>query len=216
MAALPLDAWSCRLVVIGGDADDVRAAQAQVARLGVADRVRLTGPAPLAHLPWLLRQADVLCSPRRHGVNTPMKIYSYMAAGRPILATRIVSHTQVLDDASALLVDATAVALAHGLATLAADPARRKALGETAAQIAQDLYGPASFEARVRRAYATLAARPIRSNRTGAKEITQAVSGARDRPVAQSGRAEGTGKHDGGARSEGDERPVRYGDTPAD
>lgn len=156
MAELPPEAEGCRLVVVGGKAEDVAAAKEKAARLGLGARVVFTGPAPLAHLPWLLRQADILCSPRRIGVNTPMKIYSYMAAARPIVATRIASHTQVLDENSALLVDPDPIALAEGIAALAADPALRRRLGEAAAALARDRYGPDAFDARVRAAYAAL------------------------------------------------------------
>ncbi len=39
--------------------------------------------------PAFLALADVLCSPRVKGENTPFKIYSYLASGKPIVATRI-------------------------------------------------------------------------------------------------------------------------------
>ena len=52
-----------------------------------------------------LQQADLLVSPRIEGENTPMKIYSYMDSGTPLVATRIRSHTQVLDESTALLAD---------------------------------------------------------------------------------------------------------------
>ena len=40
------------------------------------------------------------CSSRRaaRGTNTPLKIYQYLRSGRPIVATRLLTHTQVLDD----------------------------------------------------------------------------------------------------------------------
>ena len=45
-----------------------------------------------------LLAADVLVSPRLKGLNTPMKIYSYLDSGSAVLATRLRTHTQVLDD----------------------------------------------------------------------------------------------------------------------
>ena len=53
----------------------------------------------------LLGEADVLVSPRLKGLNTPMKIYSYLDSGTAVLATRLRTHTQVLDDRTAYLVD---------------------------------------------------------------------------------------------------------------
>ncbi len=157
MARHRWDAGSCALTLVGGDDATVEAARARALVLELGDRVRFAGPAPLAHLPWLLAQADILCSPRLKGVNTPMKIYSYMAAAKPILATRIMSHTQVLDDTTALLVDPTANALADGLAALAQDAALRFRLGQAAAARALDEFGQDAYEARLRAAYRSLA-----------------------------------------------------------
>lgn len=87
-----------------------------------------------------------------------MKIYSYMAAGRAILATNIASHSQVLDDSCALLVDPTPEAMAAGLMRLTKDAALRTKLGAASAARAGDEYGLEAFEGRINRAYATLAA----------------------------------------------------------
>ena len=38
----------------------------------------------------------MLVSPRIRGTNTPLKIYSYLRSGRPIVATNLLTHTQVL------------------------------------------------------------------------------------------------------------------------
>lgn len=169
MAQLDQQATPCRLAVVGGRQADVDAARARAAQLGVAEHVVFTGPAPLAHLPWLLRQADILCSPRRLGANTPMKIYSYMAAGKPILATRIASHTQVLDAQSAMLVEPSAEGLAAGLTALLRDPSAGAALGAAAARIARDQFGPDAFALRVRDAYATLLPRAYSNRRAQAQ-----------------------------------------------
>ena len=40
---------------------------------------------------------DVLVSPRSRGTNTPLKIYQYLRSGKPIVATRLLTHTQVLE-----------------------------------------------------------------------------------------------------------------------
>ena len=49
--------------------------------------------------------ADLLVSPRVKGENTPFKVYTFLASGRPLLATRIPTHTQLLDDDLAWLVE---------------------------------------------------------------------------------------------------------------
>ncbi len=55
-----------------------------------------------------LLAADVLVSPRSRGTNTPLKIYQYLRSGKPIVATRLLTHTQVLSDETAILTGATA------------------------------------------------------------------------------------------------------------
>ena len=49
---------------------------------------------------------DILVSPRIRGTNTPLKIYSYLRSGKPIVATDLLTHTQVLSPAVARLVAA--------------------------------------------------------------------------------------------------------------
>jgi Glycosyltransferase len=157
MAQIPTDK-RCNLVIIGGTLAMIEEHRKLAETLGVADHVRFLGKRPIDHLGDYLRQADILCSPRLKGVNTPMKIYSYMAAGRAILATNIASHSQVLDDSCALLVDPTPEAMAAGLLHLTEDAALRNTLGVASATRAGDEYGFEAFEGRINRAYATLAA----------------------------------------------------------
>jgi hypothetical protein len=100
------------------------------------------GPRPLNLLPGLLSQAEVLVSPRVKGTNTPMKIYSYLDSGTPVLATRLRTHTQVLDDRFAYLVDPTPQALGEGLAALLADRPLRERLALRAKEYVQQEFTP--------------------------------------------------------------------------
>jgi glycosyltransferase involved in cell wall biosynthesis len=146
------------LVVIGGAQEDIARVRALVRRLHLEERIYLLGPRPLAQLTGFLTQADILISPRLRGSNTPMKIYSYMNSGTAILATRIASHTQVLDDDCALLVEPSPQALAIGLASLAADRGLRSRLGAAARQRARERYSVEAFRTKVCAAYRKLEA----------------------------------------------------------
>ncbi|MEO0360712.1 MAG: glycosyltransferase family 4 protein, partial [Pseudomonadota bacterium] len=126
-------ALPARLVVIGGAPDHVAAGRARAEALGVAHRVDYLGPRPLADLGRYLRAAAVVASPRTQGRNTPMKVYSYLDSGRPLIATRLPTHTQVIDDEIAMLVEPTAEDMARGLASLLGDPALRARISEAAA-----------------------------------------------------------------------------------
>jgi glycosyltransferase involved in cell wall biosynthesis len=139
------------LVIVGGDAPRIAQLREKAARLGVGDRTHWTGPRPLARLNQLLTQADVLVSPRLHGINTPMKIYSYLASGRAVLATDILSHTQVLTAEVAALAPAEPAAFADALDRLLADPALRAKLGERGSDLAQREFSREAFERKLGR-----------------------------------------------------------------
>lgn len=155
MAMLPITT-SCGLVIVGGRADHITRARIHAETSGSVGRVYFAGPAPLAHLPHLLSQADILCSPRMKGFNTPMKIYSYMASGKAILATSIISHTQVLDKISAKLVPVKSQALAEAITQLVDDPGLRTRIGRAAKCVAMQNFSLEAFEKRLSSAYAEL------------------------------------------------------------
>jgi glycosyltransferase involved in cell wall biosynthesis len=56
-----------------------------------------------------------LVSSRVTGTNTPLKIYEQLASSIPLVATNVYSHTQVLNDNVAYLVEPTPDAMANGI-----------------------------------------------------------------------------------------------------
>jgi glycosyltransferase involved in cell wall biosynthesis len=138
------------LVIIGGDKESLRRYRGRAEELGVPDRVHFAGARPLAQLNSYLRQADFLVSPRVKGVNTPMKIYSYMASGKPLLVTGIVSHTQVLDETCALIVPPEPGAFADGLTRLAGEREYGEGLGSAAARLAAEKYSLEAYRGKVK------------------------------------------------------------------
>ena len=142
------------LTVVGGLPEHVERNRAKAQSLQWSGRVVFTGPRPLEVLPRVLRWADVLVSPRRKGINTPMKVYNYMQAGRAIVATNLPTHTQVLDATTAVLTEPTPAALAEGMVALIDDPQRRERLGAAAQRRVEEEYGPARWLERLRGFYA--------------------------------------------------------------
>jgi glycosyltransferase involved in cell wall biosynthesis len=110
-------------------------------------------------LPALLRQADVLVSPRLKGLNTPMKIYSYLDSGTAVLATRLPTHTQVLDDRSAYLVAPEPEALGAGLAELLGNRALRQRLAAHAKEYVQEEFAPEAARRKLAAFYDAMEAR---------------------------------------------------------
>ncbi len=133
---------SANLVIVGGRPDDILRYRRIADNLGILPRVHFLGPRPVSLLPDLLRQADVLVSPRLKGLNTPMKIYSYLDSGTAVLATRLRTHTQVLDDRTAYLVEPSPEPLGIGLATLLGDKALRQRLAAHAKEYVQEEFTP--------------------------------------------------------------------------
>jgi glycosyltransferase involved in cell wall biosynthesis len=133
-----------RFLLAGGRPDQIDAARAEAARAGAAAVVLFAGERPSTEIPAFLEAADVLVSPRSRGTNTPLKIYQYLRAGRPIVATRLLTHTQVLDDEVAVLTEATAEAFAAGVLRAVSDPDGSHRMGERAALLAATKY---SYEA---------------------------------------------------------------------
>jgi glycosyltransferase involved in cell wall biosynthesis len=103
--------------------------------------------------------ADILVSPRVSGTNTPLKIYSYLRSGVPILATNVRSHTQVLNSDVALLVEPYAGAVAAGILALLDDRELSRRLARNALKLARDKFSAEAYYAKVAQVYAFLEAR---------------------------------------------------------
>jgi glycosyltransferase involved in cell wall biosynthesis len=131
-----------KLVIVGGRDDDIMRYRSRADRLGIGRWVHFVGTRPVAVLQDLFRYADVLVSPRLTGTNTPMKIYSYLDSGTPVLATRLPTHTQVLDEHIAHLVAPEPAAFGGGLTELLKNEPLRRALAERAKMYVQQEFTP--------------------------------------------------------------------------
>ena len=141
-----------RLVMVGGTDTQVQKARREVEALRLADVVIFTGQRPAEEIPAYLDAATVLVSPRSTGTNTPLKIYQYLRSGRPIVATNLRTHTQVLSDDTAVLADPTPRAMARAILSVMADPDLARRVGERAAQMAATEYSEEAYMAKTRRA----------------------------------------------------------------
>jgi glycosyltransferase involved in cell wall biosynthesis len=114
---------NARVLLVGGEPAEIAALHARVERLGVAGRVILEPARPQAEMPEYLAAADVLVSPRVQGINPPGKLLSYLAAGRPVVATDTLVHNQLLTPECAILTSPDAAAFAEGVVRALTDPA---------------------------------------------------------------------------------------------
>jgi len=118
-----------RLVLIGGKAHQVEELGRRLQALGFTKRVLLLGQKSAAEIPYYLQTADILVSPRTLGTNIPLKIYSYLASGVPVVATDLPTHTQTVTPDLAILAAPAPGPFAAGI-DLAAGPQGRKVAGQ--------------------------------------------------------------------------------------
>jgi glycosyltransferase involved in cell wall biosynthesis len=105
-----------------------------------------------------MAMAGVLVSPRLEPYVTPLKIYAYMASGRPIVATDLPTHTDVLDLNSAILAPPSAEGLAEGIVRAFNEPARSARLGLRARQLVERDHSYEAFQIQLADVYAFLEA----------------------------------------------------------
>ena len=145
-----------QLLLMGGGPGDVARMKAEARARGIGERTIFSGERPPSELPVFLALADVLASPRAKGQNTPFKIFTYLASGKPLVATRIPTHTQLLDDTTAFLVEPTPRALAAGLQAALDGPEDAAARARAARELIEREYSLERYREKIARAYATV------------------------------------------------------------
>ncbi|MCB0340421.1 MAG: glycosyltransferase, partial [Bdellovibrionales bacterium] len=120
-ALISASAPDAHLVIIGGSKEHIDLYRRKVSKLDCASKIHIAGTRPVEKMGEYLSAADIVTSPRTRGNNTPMKIYSYIHCGKPLLATNLPTHSQVLDNNVALLCEPTPEAFSKGLIRLLAD-----------------------------------------------------------------------------------------------
>ena len=150
-----------QVVLMGGEPTEIAALSERTGRRAV-----FAGKRPPEDLPRFLALCDVLVSPRRQGVNTPFKLYTYLASGKPLVATRIATHTQLIDDGTAFLVDATPEGLGAGIRAALADPAEAARRAEAGRRLIERDYSDARYAEKVKAAYDAVG-RQVKGSRLG-------------------------------------------------
>lgn len=136
MALLRQRVPNARLLIVG-DGPERERLEADLAARGMLETTRFTGSVAPGEVPGLLASMDVAVAPYPPLANfyfSPMKVYEYMAAGLPVVASRIGQLTFIIHhEVNGLLCPpGDAVALAAALECLWHDPALRDRLGQAA------------------------------------------------------------------------------------
>jgi glycosyltransferase involved in cell wall biosynthesis len=132
---------SARFLLVGGHPDQLEAYRKEVREKGLEPFFIFTGQIPPEDVNSYIRCADTLVSPRTRGTNTPLKIYAYLRSGVPIVATRLWTHTQVLDDGVSILTEPDAESFGRGIVRALTDKRRARSVGRGARRMASERYG---------------------------------------------------------------------------
>lgn len=111
------------LTIVGAADEQLAYCRAAVARLGLADAVTLHGRVPGLDVPGYFARADAgLCLWEDlpwYRFNPPTKLFEYLVAGLPVLASDIRTHTEYIRDGdNGLVFDYSAAGLARAIERL--------------------------------------------------------------------------------------------------
>lgn len=129
-----------RIVGGGPGAESIRSA---AGALGVADRVEITGSLPQLEAVRRFRECSVALAPYPDDpffYFCPLKVIESMAAGLPLVATRVGDLPEMVGDAALLVPPGDPEALARAVRDLLLDADRRRSLGERARARALDRF----------------------------------------------------------------------------
>ena len=138
---------SAKLILVG-DGPNRQLITQEVEENGLWPSIIMTGAIAHTRVPEMLSIADIALVPSARvsasqgGTGTPLKLFEYMAAGKPIVATALNHAVEVIQDGhNGLLVAAGDVNMfAEAILKLLDDPAERARLGQNARREAIEKY----------------------------------------------------------------------------
>jgi len=127
-------------LIVGGKPEQVEHYKNLTQKEGISDFFIFTGSVPPRAAEKFVDFSDILLTPRTTGNNTPLKIYSYLRSGKPIIATRLITHTQVLDDSVSILTEPDPQNFSDGILKVLKDENLKNSITKNAKQLAEDKY----------------------------------------------------------------------------
>lgn len=142
-------------LLIGGTSAEVKKLQKMLPER-IMDRVRILPRQKRQDIPSYIAAADILLSTREDGGNIPLKVFEYLAAGKPIVASDIPAHRSVLTDDLALLYKPGPDGLCDAITALAEDPNRGRRMATNAVEFSRNSLSWESFKNLIGKVYREL------------------------------------------------------------
>jgi glycosyltransferase involved in cell wall biosynthesis len=161
-----------RLLMMGGGGDDLERCRRLASDRGIGERVVFTGTVPYERLPAHLNLCSVLVAPfspsrdlkrkavfDRYGLWwCPLKIFEYMAMGKPVVCSRVGVIPEYIEGAGLLYPEGDIPALAERLSSLLSDGALGGRLGARGRRKVEEQYNWAQVARLTARLYRELTA----------------------------------------------------------
>ena len=146
-------------------------------------RVRILTRRPRDTMPAYLELADCLVSLRPTSSNFPLKVFEYMAAGKPIVATKGAAHEPVLNEERAFLCEPTPRSVSNAMLDVFRQRSRAEHVARSAHEHAKHHFGWHSFRHLVGRVYGGVISDP---RALGAFEASSRGGAAESPPQSRS------------------------------
>lgn len=138
------------LLIVGGSQEQVKRYSDLAKQVGLGKNCIFTGRVPQVMAKHYNSLANVIVSPRISGTNTPLKVYEQLFCGIPLVATNIYSHTQVLNEDVAFLVDPEPEFMAKGIINALTDEDMAATKIRKARELYESKYSRRVYEAKIR------------------------------------------------------------------
>jgi len=117
--------------------EEIIAFKKKTAQLGIEDKVIFTGPQPPEAIPSFIAASDICVNPApytlTHRAGSPIKVFEYMAVGKPVVATQLESiEGVVIDGETGLVAKPDAEDIAEKILWLIENPGIRDKIGKNA------------------------------------------------------------------------------------
>ncbi len=127
------------MMFVGGSEQEIKGYQKEAKLIGLEDRdLIFVKHVPFVEVPKYQKASDILVMPTpwwKHSAyyGSPLKLFEYMAAKRPIIASDLPSHREIIDESNAILVKpGNPEALAKGIKKVLDNPDLAQQISEQA------------------------------------------------------------------------------------